>query len=154
MSKSFFFLSKIFIQRAKDFADQAVSKCTVAAYTPTLRANQDEIAKAAAAAHKDNDFVYHERLPDVKTLDTIIAQPIAKPLPVAFPLTPDFRGQKKRKCKSLKVCFLLKCFRFICFACSNCIEQCFGNIQFETSRNYEYRNKSSSRSNQCFKFVC
>ncbi len=48
--------------------------------------------KAAAAAHKDNDFVYHERLPDAKTLDTIMAQPIAKPLPVVFPLTPDFRG--------------------------------------------------------------
>lgn len=82
-------------QRAKDFADQAVTKCTIAAFTPTLRANQDEITKAAAAAHKDNDFVYHERLPDVKTLDAIIAQPIAKPLPVSFPLTPDFRGKRK-----------------------------------------------------------
>ncbi|CAF0782780.1 unnamed protein product [Rotaria sp. Silwood1] len=78
-------------ERAKDFADQAVSKCTIAAFTPILRANQDEIAKAAAAARKDNDFVYHERLPDPKTLDTILAQPIAKPLPVTFPLTPDFK---------------------------------------------------------------
>jgi programmed cell death 6-interacting protein len=77
--------------RAKDFADQAVSKCTIAAFTPTLRANQEEIIKAAAAAHKDNDFVYHERLPDPKTLETIVAQPIAKPLPVVFPLTHDFR---------------------------------------------------------------
>ncbi|CAF0737435.1 unnamed protein product [Rotaria sp. Silwood1] len=78
-------------ERAKDFADQAVSKCTIAAFTPILRANQDEIAKAAAAARKDNDFVYHERLPDPKTLDTILAQPIAKPLPVTFPITPDFK---------------------------------------------------------------
>lgn len=70
-----------------------MSKCTVAAFTPGLRANQDEIAKAAAAAHKDNDFVYHERLPDPKTLEVVIAQPIAKPLPVAFPITPDFRGE-------------------------------------------------------------
>lgn len=85
----FFFF---FYQRAKDFADQAVTKCTIAAFTPILRANQDEIAKAAAAAHKDNDFVYHERLPDAKTLEAITAQPIAKPLPVTFPLTPDFRG--------------------------------------------------------------
>ncbi|CAF4442145.1 unnamed protein product, partial [Adineta steineri] len=43
------------------------------------------------AARKDNDLVYHERIPDSKTLDTIIAQAIAKPLPVIFPLTPDFR---------------------------------------------------------------
>ncbi|CAF2465884.1 unnamed protein product [Rotaria sp. Silwood2] len=78
-------------ERGKDFADQAVSKCTIAAFTPTLRANQDEIAKAAAAARKDNDFVYHERLPDPKTLETILAQPIAKPLPVTFPIMPDFK---------------------------------------------------------------
>lgn len=53
--------------------------------------------KAAAAARKDNDFVYHERLPDPKTLDTIVAQPIAKPLAVIFPLTPDFRGNSIKK---------------------------------------------------------
>ena len=73
-------------------ADQAVSKSSVAALTSAVRASQDEIAKAATAAHKDNDFVYHERLPDARTMETIMAQPIAKPLPVTFPLTPDFRG--------------------------------------------------------------
>ncbi|CAF3836993.1 unnamed protein product [Rotaria sordida] len=78
-------------ERGKDFADQAISKCTIAAFTPTLRTNQDEIAKAAAAARKDNDFVYHERLPDPKTLETILAKPIAKPLPVTFPIMPDFK---------------------------------------------------------------
>ncbi|CAF0726806.1 unnamed protein product [Adineta ricciae] len=78
-------------EHAKDFADQAVSKCTIAAFTPALRANQDEVNKALTAAKKDNDFVYHERVPDVKTLEVIIAQPIAKPLPVTFPITPDFR---------------------------------------------------------------
>ena len=67
----------------------------MAALTPVIRANQDEISKAAAAANKDNDFVYHERLPDSKTLETILAQPIAKPLPVTFPLTSDFRGKIK-----------------------------------------------------------
>ena len=70
-----------------------MSKCTTAAFTPALRANQDEVNKALTAAKKDNDFVYHERVPDVKTLEVIIAQPIAKPLPVTFPITPDFRGK-------------------------------------------------------------
>jgi len=79
------------LERAKDFADQAASKSNIAAFTPVLRANQDEIGKAAAAAKKDNDFVYHERLPDPKSLEMIIAQPIAKPTPVTFPLTADFR---------------------------------------------------------------
>jgi programmed cell death 6-interacting protein len=45
------------------------------------------------AARKDNDFVYHERLPDPKSLEAILAQPIAKPAPVTFPLTPDFKGK-------------------------------------------------------------
>ncbi|CAF1338613.1 unnamed protein product [Adineta steineri] len=84
-------LAVVRFDRAKDLADQAVSKSTTASFTPALRANQDEIAKSAAVAHKDNDFVYHERLPDSKSLETILAQPIAKPLPVTFPLTHDFR---------------------------------------------------------------
>ncbi|CAF0953792.1 unnamed protein product [Adineta ricciae] len=84
-------LAVVRLNRAKELADQAVSKSTMAALTPVIRANQDEISKAAAAASKDNDFVYHERLPDSKTLETILAQPIAKPLPVTFPLTSDFR---------------------------------------------------------------
>ncbi|CAF4083315.1 unnamed protein product, partial [Rotaria magnacalcarata] len=56
-----------------------------------LRANQDEINKSVDAARKDNDFVYHERLPDSKLIETILAQPIAKSLPATFPITPDFR---------------------------------------------------------------
>ncbi len=73
-------------------ADQAVSKSSNAALTPVLRANQDEVVKASTAARKDNDFVYHDRLPDSRSLEIIMAQPIAKPLPATFPLTPDFRG--------------------------------------------------------------
>ena len=73
-------------------AEQSVSKSSIAALTPVLRANQDEVAKASAAARKDNDFVYHERLPDSRSLETIMAQPIAKSLPVTFPLSQDFRG--------------------------------------------------------------
>ncbi|CAF0836314.1 unnamed protein product [Didymodactylos carnosus] len=79
------------LEKAKEFADQAVSKCSVPAFNPTLRAAQEEINKMLTAARKDNDFVYHERIPDHRTLDTILAQQIAKPLPVQFPLTTDFR---------------------------------------------------------------
>lgn len=82
----------VFLQRARDPIDQAVSKCATAALTPILRASQDEVVKSATAARKDNDFVYHERLPDPRSLETILGQAIAKPLPVSFPLTNDFRG--------------------------------------------------------------
>ncbi|CAF3334153.1 unnamed protein product [Rotaria socialis] len=84
-------LAVVRFTRAKEYADQAVSKCATVAFAPTLRANQDEINKSVDAARKDNDFVYHERLPDSKLIETILAQPIAKSLPVTFPITPDFR---------------------------------------------------------------
>ncbi|CAF4967298.1 unnamed protein product, partial [Rotaria sp. Silwood1] len=84
-------LALVRFNRAKEYADQAVTKCSISAFTPALRANQDEVAKSAEAARKDNDFVYHERLPDSRSLETILAQPIAKPFPVTFPITPDFR---------------------------------------------------------------
>lgn len=86
-------LKVVRLERAKDFADQAASKASAGALTPILRANQEEITQAAAAARRDNEFVYHERLPDPKTLETILAQPIAKPIPVNFPLTSDFKGE-------------------------------------------------------------
>ncbi|CAF3408926.1 unnamed protein product [Rotaria socialis] len=84
-------LAVVRFTRAKEYADQAVSKCATVAFAPALRANQDEINKSVDAARKDNDFVYHERLPDSKLIETILAQPIAKSLPVTFPITPDFR---------------------------------------------------------------
>jgi len=84
-------LKVVRLDRAKEFADQAMNKSSGGALTPILRANQEEISQAAAAAHRDNDFVYHERLPDPRSLETILAQPIAKPIPVGFPLTSDFK---------------------------------------------------------------
>ncbi|CAF0814582.1 unnamed protein product [Didymodactylos carnosus] len=79
------------LEKAKEFVDQAVNKCSTPALNPMLRASQDEINKMLTAARKDNDFVYHERVPDHRTLDTILAQQIAKPLPVPFPFTTDFK---------------------------------------------------------------
>lgn len=128
-------------------ADQAVSKCTVPAFTPFLRANQDEIGKAAVAARKDNDFVYHERLPDARSLDTILAQPIARSLPVSFPLTPDFRGRKILVFVLFRQRILHR-RRFICVTGAHCVEQRLGHVQFETSGDHEHRSQSTSRSDQ------
>lgn len=46
---------------------------------------QEQVTKASrnlAEASKDNDFIYHERIPDVKQLEPIARAPIAKPLPM------------------------------------------------------------------------
>ena len=44
-------------------------------------------------AKKDNEFVYHERVPDYKTLSSIDRAPLAKLTPIKFPLSEDFRGK-------------------------------------------------------------
>lgn len=51
---------------------------------PAAAVLQEHAARAArnlAAAAKDNDFIYHERVPDVAQLEPVARAPIAKPLP-------------------------------------------------------------------------
>lgn len=44
-----------------------------------------------AEAKKDNDFIYHERIPDVKSLEPIGKAQPAKALPVGQPLSQNFK---------------------------------------------------------------
>lgn len=41
---------------------------------------------------KDNDFIYHERIPDIKSLDPIGKAQLAKLLSVAQPMSQNFKG--------------------------------------------------------------
>lgn len=47
-----------------------------------------------AEARKDNDFIYHERIPDYKSLNPIGKAQLAKTLQVAHPLSQNFKGNK------------------------------------------------------------
>uniref|UniRef100_A0A915BQU5 MHD domain-containing protein n=2 Tax=Parascaris univalens TaxID=6257 RepID=A0A915BQU5_PARUN len=49
------------------------------------------IQKAYTSAKKDNDFIYHERIADFRSLPALPKAALAKPLPVNFPLTPRFK---------------------------------------------------------------
>ncbi|CAL2036918.1 CBN-ALX-1 protein [Caenorhabditis brenneri] len=49
------------------------------------------ISKAYAAAKKDNDFIYHEKVADFRSLPALPKAPLAKPTPVVNPMTPNFR---------------------------------------------------------------
>lgn len=50
------------------------------------------VTSAYEKAKKENDYVYHERVPDYKSLGPIDRAQLAKPTPVKFPISEDFRG--------------------------------------------------------------
>ncbi|XP_048451787.1 programmed cell death 6-interacting protein isoform X2 [Rhincodon typus] len=50
----------------------------------------DKIARALTAAKKDNDFIYHDRVPDVKDLEPVGKATLVKPTPVSVPMSQKF----------------------------------------------------------------
>lgn len=52
----------------------------------------DKINRALTAAKKDNDFIYHDRVPDLKDLDPIGKATLVKPTPVNVPVSQKFTG--------------------------------------------------------------
>ncbi|KAM4907656.1 programmed cell death 6-interacting protein isoform 2-T2 [Sylvia borin] len=52
----------------------------------------DKINRALAAAKKDNDFIYHDRVPDLKDLESIGKASLVKSTPVVVPLSQKFTG--------------------------------------------------------------
>ena len=56
---------------------------------------QDYMNKAQrflAEALKDNDFIYHERVPEAKSLEPVGKAPLAKVLPMPERLSSNFKG--------------------------------------------------------------
>lgn len=53
----------------------------------------DKISRALTAAKKDNDFIYHDRVPDLKDLDPIGKATLVKPTPVNVPISQKFTGR-------------------------------------------------------------
>ncbi|KFQ31542.1 Programmed cell death 6-interacting protein, partial [Mesitornis unicolor] len=50
----------------------------------------DKINRALTAAKKDNDFIYHDRVPDLKDLESIGKASLVKATPVSVPLSQKF----------------------------------------------------------------
>ncbi|XP_025081539.1 programmed cell death 6-interacting protein-like isoform X2 [Pomacea canaliculata] len=58
--------------------------------TFAFRNELGKIQRALEAAKKDNDFIYHDKIPDLKSLEPIGKAVVAKPTPLASPLSPKF----------------------------------------------------------------
>lgn len=48
-------------------------------------------------AKKDNDFIYHDRIPDLNSLPAIGKAQPAKILQLTYPLSPNFKGCDNNK---------------------------------------------------------
>ena len=54
---------------------------------------KSRIGEALKSAKKDNDFIYHAIVPDVKSLPAIGKAVVAKPIPLAAPMSSRFTGK-------------------------------------------------------------
>ncbi|VDM96515.1 unnamed protein product [Thelazia callipaeda] len=75
------------LNEALSLIQQAVS------YMPhgTFDVHLSAIQKAYLSAKKDNDFIYHERIADFRSLPSLPKVAVAKVLPVMSPMTPRFK---------------------------------------------------------------
>lgn len=56
----------------------------------------DKINRALTAAKKDNDFIYHDRVPEVKDLDAIGKAALVKATAITPPLSQKFTGTSRQ----------------------------------------------------------
>lgn len=52
-----------------------------------------KIQRALESAKKDNDFIYHDKIPDLKSLPQIGKAAVAKATSPSFPLSSKFTGK-------------------------------------------------------------
>lgn len=55
----------------------------------------DKINRSLTAAKKDNDFIYHDRVPEVKDLEQIGKAALVKPAAITPPLSQKFSGTNR-----------------------------------------------------------
>jgi len=53
---------------------------------------QKRLLRALQEAEKDNDFIYHARIPEVTSLMAISKAAVAKTTPVSSPMSSQFKG--------------------------------------------------------------
>nr|CAH7717144.1 unnamed protein product [Callosobruchus chinensis] len=75
------------LQRASELFKAAQSRCGKALFEDLAL----KVERNLAEARKDNDFIYHERIPDIKAVDPIGKAQPAKVLQVAHPMSPNFK---------------------------------------------------------------
>ena len=53
---------------------------------------QKKIVRALQDAEKDNDFIYHSKIPELTSLAPVVKAAVARSTPLTAPMTPQFKG--------------------------------------------------------------
>jgi len=53
---------------------------------------QKKIARSLQESEKDNDFIYHAKIPELTSLTPVVKAAVAKSTPLASPMCPHFKG--------------------------------------------------------------
>lgn len=88
-------LTLFLIQHAADLVKTVASRYDEYINVKDL---SDKISRALTAAKKDNDFIYHDRIPDLKDLEPIGKASLVKATPVVVPLSQKFTGKQAFYC--------------------------------------------------------
>lgn len=83
------YCNSLIFQRALELIKTAETR---AGGTNNFKDIVNRIQRAYDEAKKDNDFIYHERIPDIKSLPPIGKAVIVKPTPLTVPLSSGFKG--------------------------------------------------------------
>ena len=82
-------LRQWFYQHALELLRTADNRAGAAS---SFKDNINKVQRAYDEAKKDNDFIYHERVPDIKSLPSIGKAAIAKPIALGETLSNNFKG--------------------------------------------------------------
>lgn len=74
------------LAHAMECFKQAETKCAISDYLQTC---QKKITKRYETAVKENDFIYHARVPEYRLLDTVERFSLVKPAPIPANFSPD-----------------------------------------------------------------
>lgn len=98
MKQIFPALSLCFVQHSAELVKTVASRYDEYVSVKEL---SDKINRALTAAKKDNDFIYHDRVPEVKDLEHIGKAALVKATAITPPLSQKFTGEVLRHSKQV-----------------------------------------------------
>lgn len=83
------YIENCVLQRASELFKAAQSRAGKTLFGELVT----KVDRNLVEARKDNDFIYHERIPDIKSVEPIGKAQPAKVLQVAHPMSQNFKGK-------------------------------------------------------------